>query len=106
MWGDKADIDKLKKAEKQDWLDFPPIDPKKAKKQEKERAKAGRAAEKAADAEARKLARWSQTPTVRPTKQPPANKRPTVAALAVLIAGLCRAAADTKDVEPDAGEYK
>ena len=29
-----------------------------------------------------------------------------VAALAVLIAGLCRAAADTKDVEPDAGEYK
>lgn len=29
-----------------------------------------------------------------------------VAALAVLIAGLCRAAADTKDVEPDAGEYE
>ena len=29
-----------------------------------------------------------------------------VAALAVLIAGLCRAAADTHDVEPDTGEYK
>ena len=27
-------------------------------------------------------------------------------AVAVLIAGLCRAAADTKDVEPDAGEYE
>ena len=29
-----------------------------------------------------------------------------VVAVAVLIAGLCRAAADTKDVEPDAGEYE
>jgi len=29
-----------------------------------------------------------------------------VAALAALIIGLCRAAADTKDVEPDTGEYK
>ena len=45
MWGDKDDIDKLKKAEKQGWPDFPPIDPKKAKKEEAERAKADRAAE-------------------------------------------------------------
>ena len=29
-----------------------------------------------------------------------------VAVVAAFIAGLCRAAADTKDVEPDAGEYK
>ena len=29
-----------------------------------------------------------------------------VAALAVLIAGLCRAAADTKEVTEDTGEYK
>ncbi len=27
-------------------------------------------------------------------------------AVAVLIAGLCRAAADVRDVEPDTGEYK
>ena len=29
-----------------------------------------------------------------------------IAVVAAFIAGLCRAAADTKDVEPDAGEYE
>lgn len=29
-----------------------------------------------------------------------------VALLSALVIGLCRAAADTRDVEPDAGEYE
>ena len=87
MWGDKDDIDKLKKAEKQGWPDFPPIDPKKAKKEEAERAKADRAAEKAAEAEARKLAKWGQMPPpAKPTKQPPPAKRPTATDIANLKA--------------------
>lgn len=85
MWGDTDHIKKLKQGEPPPWPDdFP--DPKKAEKQEKQQQQADRAAQKAADAEARKLAKWSSLPPPKPAKQPPATKRPTAADLANLRA--------------------
>jgi len=85
MWGDTNHIKKLKQGEPPWPDDFP--NGKKAKKQEKERGKADRAAQKAADAEALALARWSHLPPAAPApaKQPPA-KRPTATDIANLKA--------------------
>lgn len=84
MWGDTDHIKKLKQGEPPPWpTDFP--DPKKAKKQEQQQQRADRAAQKAADAEARAIARWSQMPPAKPAKQPPA-KRPSAADIANLKA--------------------
>jgi len=95
MWGDANHIKKLKQGEPPPWPDFPSIDPKKAKKQE---GKADRAAQQAADAEARALAKWAQLPPAKPLKQPPA-KRPTAADLADLKAAEWQAKQEQRDAK-------
>lgn len=95
MWGDEQHIKRLKE-EQPPWPDdFP--DPKKAKKQEKA---ADRAVQKAADASARKLAKWGQMPPpAKPTKQPPATKRPRAADLADLKAAEWQAKQEARDAK-------
>ena len=93
MWGDTDHIKKLKEQQATEWPDDFPA-PKKAKKGQ---AKADRAAQKAADAEARKLAKWTQT-TPKPTKQPPA-KRPNAADLANLKAAEWQAKQEAHDAK-------
>ena len=83
MWGDADHIKKLKQGEPPPSpTDFP--DPKKAKQQQP----ADRAAQKAAEADARKLAKWSQLrpSPAKPAKQPPATTRPTPTDIANLKA--------------------
>lgn len=95
MWGDEQHIKRLKE-EQSPWpSDFP--DTKKTKKQERQQAKTDRAAQKAAGAEARKLAKWTQT-TPKPTKQPPA-KRPNAADLANLKAAEWQAKQEAHDAK-------
>ena len=94
MWGDADHIKRLKR-EQQPWpSDFP--DPK---KEEKRQQQADRAAQKAADAEARKLAKWSHLPAQpKPTKQPPA-RRPSAADLADLKAAEWQAKQEAHDAK-------
>lgn len=95
MWGDTDHIKRLKR-EQQPWpSDFP--DPKKAKQQ----AKADRAAQKAAEAEARKLAKWSQLQPspAKPAKQPPVTTRPSTTDLADLKAAEWQAKQEARDVK-------
>lgn len=80
MWGDTDHIKRLKD-EQPPWpADPPALDPKKAKQKQQ----ADRAAQKAAEADARALAKWSQMPLAKPAKQPAATTRPTAADLADL----------------------
>ena len=98
MWGDTDHIKKLKQGEPPPWPDDFPY-PKKAKKREQQQQRADRAARKAADAEARALAKWGRMPPpAKPTKQPPA-KRPNAADLADLKAAEWQAKQEARDAK-------
>ena len=91
MWGDDDHIKKLKQGEPPPWpSDFP--NPKKAKKQEQQQKRSGRAAQKAADAQARALAKWSSL-------APPPAKRPSAADLANLKAAEWEAKQTARDAK-------